>query len=61
MTSPTCNQYTPNLERTAAPVRLPTPTELDLSKEEPEAYPKEQAQSVNAHGNFTAHRTIDTA
>ena len=48
MTSPTSNPHLPNLEPSGVPVKLPTPTEPDLSKEEPEADPEEQAQHMNS-------------
>ena len=42
MTSPTSNPILSHLEPSGAPVRLPKPTEPDLSKEEPEVDPEEQ-------------------
>ena len=48
MTSPTSNPHLPDLEPSSAPVRLPTPTEPDLSKEEPEVDPEEQAQHMSS-------------
>ena len=47
MTSPTSNLHLPDLKPSGAPVRLPSPTEPDLSKEEPEADPEEQAQHMS--------------